>query len=133
MCPPSHAFYFVTGADVHFSGSWRRRGLPLYPGAGPNVCHTALDSAKQNSVTAYATGRFSTPPCKGGVTNIRACTCVQNPQTLVGFRIRTKAGSFALSSFLGCLFSTWKYITLSPTITATNLSCTGQLVPSKWR
>ena len=48
----------------------------VYAGAGPNVCHTALDSAEQNSVTAYATGRFSATPCKGGVRNIRACTCV---------------------------------------------------------
>ena len=32
--------------------------------------HTAFNSAKQNSATAYATGRFSPNPCKGGVRNI---------------------------------------------------------------
>jgi hypothetical protein len=42
-----------------------------YAGAGPNVCHTALDSAKQNSVVAYATGALQRTPCKGGITNIR--------------------------------------------------------------
>jgi len=42
--------------------------VAIYRGARPNVCRTALDSAKQNSVTAYATWHFSAIPCKGGVT-----------------------------------------------------------------
>jgi hypothetical protein len=49
----------------------------VYGGAGPNVCYTPLSSAKQNSVTAYRYGVFQRNPYKGGVTNIRAYTCVR--------------------------------------------------------
>jgi hypothetical protein len=42
-------------------------------GAGPNVCYTALSSAKQKSATAHC---YRAIQRKGGVTNIRACTCV---------------------------------------------------------
>ncbi|PMD66960.1 uncharacterized protein K444DRAFT_2880 [Hyaloscypha bicolor E] len=52
--------------------------MPLYyAGAGPNVCYTALSSAKQKSATAHCYRAFQRNPCKGGVTNIKACTCVQ--------------------------------------------------------
>jgi hypothetical protein len=47
-----------------------------YAGTGPNVCYTALSSAKQKSATAHCYKAFQCNPCKGGVTNIRACTCV---------------------------------------------------------
>jgi hypothetical protein len=47
-----------------------------FAGAGPNVCYTALSSAKQKSATAHCYRAIQRNPCKGGVTNIRACTCV---------------------------------------------------------
>jgi hypothetical protein len=50
--------------------------LKQYAGAGPNVCYTALSSAKQKSATAHCYRAFQRNPCKGGVTNITACTCV---------------------------------------------------------
>jgi hypothetical protein len=35
-----------------------------YGGTGRKYCHTALNSARQNSSTAYATGPFSVTPAK---------------------------------------------------------------------
>jgi hypothetical protein len=48
------------------SVSIRQDNGKIYPyeGACPKVCLTALNSAKQNSVTAYATGHFSETPAK---------------------------------------------------------------------
>jgi hypothetical protein len=40
-----------------------------YGGAHRNVCLTALNSAKQNSATARATGHFQCSPCKSGETS----------------------------------------------------------------
>jgi hypothetical protein len=53
-----------------------KRLSQLYAGAGPNICYTALSSAKQKSATAHCYRAFQRNPCKGSVTNITACTCV---------------------------------------------------------
>jgi hypothetical protein len=64
-------------------GSIRIRPAVSHAGAGPNVCYTALSSAKnkQQSATAHCHRAFQRNPCKGGVTNIRACTSVNPPPT----------------------------------------------------
>jgi hypothetical protein len=57
------------------NADWIRGGICMLLVRGPNVCYTALSSAKQKSATAHCYRAFQRNPCKGGVTNMRACTC----------------------------------------------------------
>ena len=70
-----------------------------FGGAGPSVCHTALDSAKQNPVYGVCYEALQRTPCKGGVTNIRACTCV-HPASRIPHPERVDTSTFLLASSL---------------------------------